>query len=61
MVCSFFTDATEVTATKRKSGAGDAPDGTPAEGATPEKKPKISTEEKETESESRNGESEVAA
>lgn len=53
-------DAVEVTTTKRKSEAGDAPDGTPAEGATPEKKAKISAEEKETE-ESTNGESEVAA
>lgn len=52
------TESTEVTtATKRKSGAGDAPDGTPAEGATPEKKAKISNEEKD----STNGESEVAS
>lgn len=56
-----FADATEVTTTKRKSEAGDAPDGTPAEGATPEKKAKISAEKEETE-ESTNGESnEVAA
>jgi len=54
-------DATEVTTTKRKSEAGDAPDGTQAEGATPEKKAKISADKEETE-ESTNGESnEVAA
>lgn len=59
-MCRVFVeaDAKEVsTATKRKSGAGDVPDGTPAEGTTPEKKAKIS--EKTEEKESTNGESEV--
>lgn len=52
------SDSTEVTAAaKRKSGAGDATDSAPSEGVTPEKKAKISTEEKE----STNGESEVAS
>lgn len=38
VVCIDAVDACPV---KRKSAAGDAPDGTPAEGASPEKKAKL--------------------
>ncbi|PSN51569.1 hypothetical protein C0J52_09494 [Blattella germanica] len=48
----------EVSATKRKSEGGDAPDGTPAEGASPEKKAKL--DEKTAEAEA-NGEAEAVA
>lgn len=34
-------DAADVCPVKRKSTAGDAPEGTPAEGASPEKKAKL--------------------
>lgn len=45
----MFTE--EVCCVKRKSAGGDAPDGTPAEGVTPEKKAKL--EEKPTETETK--------
>ncbi|KAJ9585812.1 hypothetical protein L9F63_002403 [Diploptera punctata] len=47
-------DSVEVTATKRKSEGGDAPEGTPAEGASPEKKAKLDEAEA-------NGEAEAVA
>ncbi|RZB40896.1 hypothetical protein BDFB_004528 [Asbolus verrucosus] len=50
-------DTEKVCSIKRKSAGGDAPDETPAEGATPEKKAKLG-ETAEAES---NGEAEVAA
>nr|CAD7401861.1 unnamed protein product [Timema cristinae] len=52
-------DSTESCPVKRKSGAGDAPDGTPTEGASPEKKAKL--EEKPEEKTEANGKEEVAA
>lgn len=51
------TDAVEACPIKRKSGAGDAPEGTPVEGASPEKKAKLD-DKPETES---NGEEAKAA
>lgn len=52
-------DSVEACTIKRKStGGGDAPDGTPAEGVSPEKKAKLSDDKPETES---NGEEAKAA
>nr|CAD7414353.1 unnamed protein product [Timema poppensis] len=46
---------------KRKSGAGDAPDGTPTEGASPEKKAKLEEKPAAEEKAEANGKEEVAA
>lgn len=54
------TDAHDACPVKRKSAGGDAPEGTPAEGASPEKKAKL--DEKPTaEAESNGGEAKAAA
>jgi len=54
------TDGLEACPVKRKSAAGDAPEGAPTEGASPEKKAKL--EEKQTaEAESNGGEAKAAA
>ncbi|PNF16137.1 hypothetical protein B7P43_G03296 [Cryptotermes secundus] len=55
------TDSVEVSATKRKSGGGDAPEGTPAEGASPEKKAKLEEKPAEAEAKATNGEPEAVA
>lgn len=54
------TDAADVCPVKRKSAAGDAPDGTPAEGASPEKKAKLD-EKSEVTTESNGEEAKAAA
>nr|CAD7576083.1 unnamed protein product [Timema californicum] len=54
-------DSTESCPVKRKSGAGDAPDGTPTEGASPEKKAKLEEKPAAEEKAEANGKEEVAA
>lgn len=56
----FHPDSVEVSATKRKS-EGDVPDGTPAEGASPEKKAKLEEKPADAESKAANGETEAVA
>lgn len=53
-----LSESETVCPVKRKSGAGDAPEGTPAEGVSPEKKAKLDEASADPES---NGEAEVAA
>lgn len=56
----IFLDAHDACPVKRKSASGDAPEGVPTEGASPEKKAKL--EEKTTvEAESNGGEAKAAA
>ncbi|XP_069696592.1 brain acid soluble protein 1-like isoform X1 [Periplaneta americana] len=55
------TDSVEVSATKRKSEGGDAPEGTPAEGASPEKKAKLEEKPADAEAKAANGEAEAVA
>lgn len=57
----LYPDSVEVSATKRKSDGGDIPDGTPAEGASPEKKAKLEDKPAEAESKAANGEPEAVA
>nr|CAD7454909.1 unnamed protein product [Timema tahoe] len=54
-------DSTESCPVKRKSGAGDAPDGTLTEGASPEKKAKLEEKPAAEEKAEANGKEEVAA
>lgn len=53
-------DAVDACPVKRKSAAGDAPEGTPAEGASPEKKAKLD-EKAEPTTESNGEEAKAAA
>lgn len=59
-----YPDSVEVSASKRKSegkSEGDVPDGTSAEGASPEKKAKLEEKPAEAESKAANGETEAVA